>query len=162
MAEGQRAVLKKSSVSFDDYLRSLDVKFEVNVNNVPELARLSQLTEKTNQFNFNKEIFTISSLENFIKQGNLIYSTKVSDKFGNYGTVGLILAEMTGATSRLRNYLMSCRVLGRSVEQNFFQYVLKDLEKKGRPVKEVLFKNTPKNTPAKEFYLKYIQHEFSQ
>ena len=151
-AEQKRNDVKASVGSFEDYVKSLEIKMDVAVNNANELPRLSQLTEKTNQFNFNKEIFTIPQLEKFIAEGNQVYSLKVSDKFGDYGLVGLILMEVKGTKAVMRNFLMSCRALGRLIENDFYNHVKADLAQRGAEISGVLFKETAKNAPAKTFY----------
>jgi FkbH-like protein len=154
IAEKERKELQINSISFDRYLKSLEIKLEISVNNLNDLVRLSQLTEKTNQFNFNKEHFSVKQLEEFIKDNNLIYSLKVSDKFSDYGTVGLILIEVKGEKAVLRNYLMSCRALGRNIENDFFQNVKILLKDKKIEIDSIIFNESSKNEPAKQFYQK--------
>jgi FkbH-like protein len=152
IAEYQRKETVNSFENFDDFLVSLHIKMDVKKNDVSDLVRLSQMTEKTNQFNFNKMAYTAQQLEQFIKSGNLIFSIKVSDKFGDYGTVGLILLEkITENEVRLNNYLMSCRALGKKIEWQFFEYIINYLQKNNMNIVEILFKETGKNIPAKEF-----------
>lgn len=151
LAEQKRNDIKSSVHSFEEYIASLGIKSDITVNNMTDLPRLSQLTEKTNQFNFNKEALSIAALEKFITDGNLVYGLRVSDKFGDYGLVGLILVELDGSAGTMRNFLMSCRALGRLIENEFFEYVTNDLAGKGVNLKEILFKATAKNQPARLF-----------
>jgi FkbH-like protein len=161
-AEQQRINIKASVQSFEEYLESLAIKLDITVNNESDLGRLSQLTEKTNQFNFNKEPYSVSGLKNFLSANNLVYGIRVSDKFGDYGLVGLILIKVLDKQAILQNFLLSCRALGRLIEDNFFSYVLNDLEKKGIKLHEIVFKESPKNAPAKSFFdkLKKVQETF--
>ena len=139
--------------SFEDYITSLNIKLDILINNDNSLERLSQLTEKTNQFNFNKKPFTIDQLKQFINDGNIIYELKVSDKFGDYGIVGLILIEVKNNKKAVMiNYLMSCRALGRNIENDFYKYMLNDIKNKGLELSGILFAETDKNIPAKTFY----------
>ncbi len=151
IAEQQRNSIKASVQSFDEYIKSLGIKMDITVNNTADFARLSQLTEKTNQFNFNKEPFSIIDLENFIAGKNLIYGLRVSDKFGDYGLVGLILIEFFEDQPIVRNFLLSCRALGRQIEDDFFKYVKNELYNKGFPLREIRFRETLKNAPARMF-----------
>ena len=151
LAEQKRNDAKSSFHSFEEYIASLGIKSGITINNLTDLPRLSQLTEKTNQFNFNKESLSIAALEKLIADGNLVYGLRVSDKFGDYGLVGLILVELDGNTGIMRNFLMSCRALGRLIENEFFDYVTNDLEGRGVQLKEILFKPTAKNEPARQF-----------
>ena len=151
LAEQKRNEAKSNVHSFEEYVASLGIKSDITVNNENDLPRLSQLTEKTNQFNFNKEPFSVVELEKFIASGSLIFGLRVSDKFGDYGLVGLILVEVNGRTAIMRNFLMSCRALGRLIENDFFDYVLADLGKRGVELSEIRFKETAKNKPARLF-----------
>lgn len=151
LAEQKRNDIKSSVHSFEEYIASLEIKSDISVNNRTDLPRLSQLTEKTNQFNFNKEALSIAALEKFVADGNLVYGLRVSDKFGDYGLVGMIQVELDGNAGIMRNFLMSCRALGRLIENEFFDYVTNDLAGKGVNLKEILFKATAKNQPARLF-----------
>jgi FkbH-like protein len=153
-AEQKRNEVKVTVQSFEEYIKGLAIKQEVTINNLGDFPRLSQLTEKTNQFNFNKEPFSIAGLEGFMNDKNLIYGLRVSDKFGDYGLVGLMLIEIQGLQATLRNFLLSCRALGRLIEDHFFDFVLNDLTKNGIELQEIIFKETTKNAPAKSFLTK--------
>jgi len=152
IAEQQRNNAKESVHSFEEYVESLAIKLDISINNPGDTARLSQLTEKTNQFNFNKEAFSIPQVEKFVSDGNLVFGLRVSDKFGDYGLVGLILVEIKEKQGIMRNFLMSCRALGRLIENDFFNYVMADLSKRGVELSEIRFKETAKNIPAKMFF----------
>jgi FkbH-like protein len=152
IAEQQRNNVKESVGSFEEYVESLGIKLDISINNTSDLPRLSQLTEKTNQFNFNKEAFSIAQIEKFIADGNLVFGLRVADKFGDYGLVGLILIEIRGKEATQRNFLMSCRALGRLIEHDFFNYVVKNLQERGVELSEICFKETAKNAPAKTFF----------
>lgn len=151
LAEQQRNNARERVHSFEEYVASLEIRYDITVNNIADLPRLSQLTEKTNQFNFNKEPFTVTQLEQFIAEGHLVYGLRVADKFGDYGLVGLILVEIGEEKAVMRNFLMSCRALGRMIEDDFFEHVSTNLRERGRGLQEIIFKETPKNKPARLF-----------
>lgn len=152
IAEQKRNSLKTKLNSFDEYIKTLEIKLDIFLNNKNELTRLSQMTEKTNQFNFNKEYFTVNQLEKFKNDKNLIYGLKVTDKFSDYGTVGLMLIKVHKNNAILYNYLLSCRALGRNIEYDFFQSVMEELKKNKIKLTSIVFKETSKNVPAKKFY----------
>ncbi len=152
-SEGLRENEKEQAASFEEYIKKLNIKIDVLINNEINLERLSQLTEKTNQFNFNKKMFTVSQLKQFINAGNLVYELKVSDKFGDYGIVGLILIEMKGNNDAvLMNYIISCRALGRNIEHQFFDFVLNDLQQRKIKLTEIGFVENERNIPARLFF----------
>jgi len=150
--EVQRTRLKKNLPSFRDYVATLDIKLDVQTNCDAHLRRVAQLSEKTNQFNFNKKPFSVYDLQNLIRENGLVYSLSVRDKFGNYGVVGAAFARLKGVDATLLNFLLSCRVLGRDVEKDFYRKIVEDLEKRGLNLVQVRFRATDRNVPAQAFY----------
>jgi FkbH-like protein len=149
--EFARAQEMSASSSIEEYIKNMEIKLDIRKNDFDDFVRLAQMTEKTNQFNFNKRIYSVNDLSTFVDSGKgVIYSLKVSDKHGDYGTVGLILIEFEGEHTQVENFLMSCRVLGRRIENDFYNYVVHDL--KDRKVNRIRFVKTSKNRPAEEFY----------
>ena len=137
--------------SIDDYIESLEIKMDIRLNDFDDFDRLSQLTEKTNQFNFNKSPYTKNELIEWTNKGNDVYSLKVNDKFGDYGTVGLIMIKKMNEMITVENFLLSCRVLGKKIENKFFNSVIDCYKLKGINLKEILVKVTEKNVPARTF-----------
>lgn len=152
LTEQRRNRIMRESESLDDYVKSLEVCLDMSINNKQLFPRFSQLTEKTNQFNFNQEYFSVIQLEQFISAENLIFGLNVVDRFGDYGTVGLILLEVNQKKAMLRNYLLSCRVLGRNIEQTFFNLFMDYLSDNKLVLSTIIFKETAKNKPAETFY----------
>jgi FkbH-like protein len=141
--------------SMDNYIASLNLNFDIREDDLGDKSRLSQMTEKTNQFNFNKHAFTESQIEKWVEQGNAIFSLKLSDKFGDYGTVGLIMLEKKGRyLYDISNYLLSCRALGKGVEDVFFQSVIQTVRDRSWKIANIHFNKTDKNVPAENFYKK--------
>jgi FkbH-like protein len=156
-SEVARKSASASAMSFEEYVQKFGVKMTLAFNNPSEFSRYAQMTEKTNQFNFNKEIFTVLQLESFVQAGHKVVGLSVSDKFGDYGIVGLILIEIEHNQATLRNYLMSCRALGRDIENKFFDEVKNHLSSENITLKNFMFKETDKNKPAQDFYRKLKQ-----
>ena len=150
--EQKRLEFKDEFSSFNEYIKSLEIKNVISINELENMTRLAQLTEKTNQFNFNKEVFSAKNLEDYISSGNIVFSIKSNDKFGDYGIIGLILVDVINQNATIRNYLLSCRALGRNIEYEFWNYVLNYLTEKNLNLGKILFVNTPKNKPALDFY----------
>ena len=157
--EQRRTRLRKSMPSLQNYLATLDIKLDLQVNREAHLRRVAQLSEKTNQFNFNKKPFSVRDLQNFIRQGGLVYSLSVRDKFGTYGVVGAAFVRVAGVDVTLLNFLLSCRALGRTIENDFYRMVLRDLEQRALNLVEVRFCASERNAPAREFYEKYCLQE---
>lgn len=152
--EENRRQLESQISNFEEYLATLKIEIEVLVNDTENVDRISQLTEKTNQFNFNKEPMDVNSMLHFMKQ-HRVYSLSVRDKFGDYGIVGLILCEINTNKCTMKNFLMSCRALGKNIEDQFYNYVVNDLKKHSIDLNEIKFVKTEKNVPALNFINKY-------
>ncbi len=140
------------------YIASLELKPIFKLNDLDNIERLSQLTEKTNQFNFNKVVFSVAQLKKWIEDGNFIISCNLSDKFGDYGIIGLMLVERKEEGAILENFLMSCRALGRGVEDTFWKFLIDTIQNEKRELKTIKLVNTPKNQPALEFYNTHINN----
>ena len=100
-----------SGGGFGDFIRSLELRVDVAPLDRADLARVLQLTQKTNQFNF-----TTLRLDSLPAEFD-VETTRVSDRYGDYGLVGATMSRAAGSdTLVLENLLMSCRSLGRGVE----------------------------------------------
>ena len=96
---------------------------KANENN---FARISQLTQKTNQFNMTTKRYTEQEVRNMASNSDyLICGGKVEDRFGNYGIVAVAILKKTDAKNyEIDTFLMSCRVIGRKIEDYFLHSVL--------------------------------------
>ena len=151
--ENQRIKLKKKN-SFKDYLKSLGLELYFGKAKFFELERIAQLTQKTNQFNLSLERQTLDNVKKIIKSKNReIFAFSLKDKFGEYGTVGLaniLYSEKQKVV--IENFLMSCRVMGRHVEQTFLAELLKIFRKNKIKIVEAQYIKGPKNQLVKNFY----------
>jgi FkbH-like protein len=154
ITEAKRKGLEESSLNFSDYIKSLEIVIKIDENLETDLLRVSQLTEKTNQFNFNKKFYSTEELRVKLLEGQFkCFTLRVSDKFGDYGLVGVILVEIINHKVVLENYILSCRILGRRIEFDFLDHVkfrISDIYK--RSIDEIRFTKTPRNIPAQNFF----------
>lgn len=137
----------------ENYLRSLGMKMKVSLDREEHLTRLSQLTQKTNQFNLTTRRYDEHQMQDFIRgDGWLVADFSLADIFGDSGIVGLAIFALRGADrAELDTFLMSCRVIGREAEGAFLHTLLRILADKG--IKELIadFLPTAKNVLAKDF-----------
>jgi FkbH-like protein len=117
-AEGRRREVQ-ASLSREEFLLSLDLEVSIFVAREPQLTRVGQLVNKTNQFNLTTVRRTRDELANLLlRPGWRVLAMDVTDRFGEYGLVGVaILRDQGDGTWVIDTLLMSCRVLGRGVEQ---------------------------------------------
>jgi FkbH-like protein len=144
----------KKHKNFDDYIKELNLTISLTKNDVLNFSRLSQLTSKTNQFNFNKVVFTENQLKDWINNDNGVFSISLKDKFGDYGLIGLMLLEKVNNKFIVENFLMSCRALGKKVENKFFNEVILVLGKS--KLDEIKLKKTSRNMPS-QYFAQYLK-----
>ena len=142
-----------------DYLSRLQMKMRIGVDPLPHLARLSQLTKKTNQFNLTTRRYDEQQVRGFMDDANtLVLDFSLADTFGDSGIVGLAIWRQQGTRAELDTFLMSCRVIGRLAETAFLEAGLRLLA--ARHVTELVadFLPTAKNDLVREFL---PQHRFT-
>jgi FkbH-like protein len=158
--ERKRKEIQASASSPEEYIARLGVEIDVSRNNRALLPRLAQLTQKTNQFNLTTYRSTEQELGEWIDDGAVAYAGDVRDKFGGYGVTIMAVVrpeKVSGKnkkgpkTAELAIFLMSCRIMGRQVEQRFFRTMLADLKKRGFTKLTARFIPSKKNMPAKDF-----------
>ena len=112
-----REQVRESVTNFGDFLAGLGLEISVAPMQPDHLARVSQLTFRTNQFNCTTIRRTEGELRELLTTGQLsCHVTHVKDRFGDYGLVGVTLHEISGDSLIVDSFMMSCRVLGRGVE----------------------------------------------
>ncbi len=117
--EHAREAARQSASSLDEYYRSLEMTAEVGRIDEISATRIAQLTQKTNQFNLTARRYTAEELVHLARQSGVeILSIRVRDRFGDAGLVGVAIL-VPGAhadEAEINTFLLSCRVLGRRVE----------------------------------------------
>ena len=126
--EAKRVELSKSITNMDDYLVSLDMTAKIGSFKDIDIERIAQLTQRSNQFNLRTIRYTNIEIESIMANPNfLTVSVEVGDKFGNYGLIGVVIIEMIGTNAKIDTWIMSCRVLKRTVEHTVMNYVVESL-----------------------------------
>ena len=145
--------VSSSGVGVDEYLTSLKMKMEVNFNNAAHLARLSQLTQKTNQFNLTTRRYSEHQMQEFILDRDcLVADFSLADVFGHSGIAGLAIVRFSDKRqAELDTFLMSCRVIGREAESAFLHCLLRHLAEQGLTTVLADHLPTAKNELVKNF-----------
>lgn len=142
-----REKLKQNCSSYDEYIKSLDSKVDIRKISPTEYSRVAELTQRTNKCTNGKR-YTVSEIKERMTVLDVnFYSVSLSDRFSDLGIVGAIEIEK----NTLKLFSLSCRALGRNVENEMINYISNryDLE-------NVAFKLTEKN----ESLLKLMQQAF--
>jgi FkbH-like protein len=149
----KRTELEQSATSIEDFLRTLDLKVKIQPVNDFDTPRVVQLIGKTNQFNLTTRRYTDAEVKKFRDDKDaIVYSMAVTDKFGDEGVVGVAIVKMKDDDWWIDSFLMSCRVIGRSVETALLARIVVDARaaKAKRIIGEYI--PTKKNPPAADLF----------
>lgn len=151
--EAKRVVLKKTYTSETEYLSSLDMTSEVKVFDKYSIPRITQLNQRSNQFNLRtiryskNEIINISSANEYIT-----LSFDLNDKYGYYGLISAVILKKIDDYLFIDTWIMSCRVLKRSMEEFALNKIV-DVAKQNGFIKIVgEYIPTSKNIIVKDHY----------
>ncbi len=155
-AEVGRESMKNSFNDFNDYLKSLDMVATVHKFSEFEIPRLSQLTQRSNQFNLRTIRYTEAEIEAISNDNNYItLSFSLKDKFGDYGLISLVIMKKIDANSLfIDSWLMSCRVLKRGMEEFIINSVVEKAKENGFSKVIGEYIKTPKNSMVEHMYSK--------
>jgi len=154
VSERQRRQARQSVGSLDDWLATLEVEIAAERLSEANLARAAQLLNKTNQMNLATRRMTESELRDWAAEpGRGTWTFKVKDKFGDLGLTGLLSLELDEASgaARVADFLLSCRVMGRKVEETMLAVAVGRARQCGAERLEAVFQPTEKNKPCLDF-----------
>jgi FkbH-like protein len=148
---GRRALLKRSQ-SLEDFYLSLDMKATVASPTKSTLPRIHQLIMKTNQFNLTLKRYTEPEIAEILRSDRFaVWTLSLSDRLGESGLVGLAILYKSGSNWEMRNFLLSCRVIGRTVEYGFMRFIAEDARASGARSIQASFVQGPRNQVAADF-----------
>jgi FkbH-like protein len=149
-----RSDFEKKYTNKNKFIKDLEISIDIKPISEINIYRISQLTQKTNQFNCTTVRYDENQINEIIKNGGFIYCLYVKDKFGDYGLTGACIIKQNHDNSLyIDTFLLSCRVLGKDIEKVFINSVLKihQTHKKSNKIFAEYIK-TPKNSQVEEFY----------
>lgn len=149
----QRAALQQATTSLEEFYRSLAQEVEVLPASPATIARIAQLTQKTNQFNLTTRRYSeqqIAALAQDVR--HRVYAARVRDRFGDHGLVGVAIIAQQPRSWLIDTFLLSCRVIGRTVETACLAFLIEQARAAGIDMLRGEFIATHKNAPAKEFF----------
>jgi FkbH-like protein len=156
--ERARAQAAQNFQSKEDFFRFLEQEAIIEPLTPETLARIAQLTQKTNQFNVTTRRYGEAEVETLAaRPGNNVLSIRVRDRFGDHGLVGVAITRDQAADCEIDTFLLSCRVIGRSVETALLAHLAEGAASRGCKRLTGWFLPTKKNAPAQDFYM---QHGF--
>ncbi len=154
--EFKRQELRTQTLSFADFIGSLDVDIQIQPLSAVDLKRASQLTLRTNQFNFTTRRRDEGELQRLVDAGSHdVRTVRVKDRFGDYGLVGLLIAEHQPDAVVADTFLLSCRVLGRGVEHRMAAELGRLALAHGVDAVRLRVDPTKRNAPARAFLMSF-------
>ncbi len=146
----RRDQLESSTADIGAFLATLELAIAVAPPTEADWARVSQLTQRTNQFNFTTRRRSEAELR-ALGGDATVQAVRVSDRFGDYGLVGVVVATASADAIEVDTLLLSCRVLGRGVEHEMLARLGRLALERGKPLVRLRLVRTPKNEPALAF-----------
>jgi FkbH-like protein len=148
--------LSERAGSVEEYLAELDTTVQVGVVDDTSLERVAQLVNKTNQFNLTSRRYTESELAERMKRPSAWFRWfRVRDRFADHGLTGVVLADLEDDSFRVDLWLMSCRVIGRGIEDLMFNSFLDAAKNAGTRKISARYVPTAKNALVSQLLPKY-------
>lgn len=153
VAETQRDALREKTPSAEDFYRSLSLQLKLFLARPAHTERLHQLILKTNQFNLTTQRLSADEYHELLEQQDtLVIGMRVADTFGDSGITGLAIVTGVGTdTWTVDNFLLSCRVIGRTVENAFVAWLVERAKAAAADLVRFRFKSSTRNQVAREF-----------
>jgi FkbH-like protein len=139
------------SLDLDTFLVNLKIECTTHVDPVEQINRIAQMTQKTNQFNLTTRRYQIPEIQRFLDSPEYsVLLLEYKDRFGSEGSVGLAILNFR--ESRIDTFLMSCRVIGRKVEDRILAKAYELFRERG--INRIMgeFLPTCKNQQVANFY----------
>ena len=151
--EVSRKRLQVSATSLEEYLARLELVAEISVPDDMAIPRVSQLTQKTNQFNLTTRRYSEGEIRAFVASPDAdVFHLKLRDRVGDLGLVGVAIVRYLGARAEIDSFLMSCRAIGRGAEDALLAYLLNVAKARGCAHIAGVHITTKKNGMTADFY----------
>jgi len=163
-AKAKRNSLEKKSINLEDFLISLEMSCIVEELNELNVERAYQLIQRSNQFNLTTSRFNVKDLlekDQSLRNDYFCRVYRLNDKFGDSGIISVVILRKEQSTLMIEEFVMSCRVLKRTVEQ----FIINDLVglSLNLSIDALIgkYRETTKNSLVSELYLenKFINHK---
>jgi amino acid adenylation domain-containing protein/FkbH-like protein len=146
----EREQLRFESLSLADFVASLELNVVIGKMTPDHLPRVSQLTQRTNQFNFTTFRRTEAEIQALAATKEVL-TVRVNDRFGDYGLTGVLIYSQRASALDVDTFLLSCRVLGRGVEHRMLARLGEIAQERRLNWVDVHFNTSKRNQPALDF-----------
>lgn len=156
LANVKRNELKEESIDINSFIKDLEIKLIIKLAEESHIQRISQMTQKTNQFNMTTKRYSEQEITRMLKEtSTLVYVCRIIDKYGDNGIASLCILKINDKDAYIDSFLMSCRVMERLIEYDFMRFIENNLYNMGIINLYGEYIPTIKNIPASNFYLSY-------
>jgi FkbH-like protein len=148
--ESSRQALRDELEDFSIFVERLGLELEIALLTDDTVERSVQLSRRTNQFNLRPGTLDAHALRAFAERTDAeVWTLSVRDRFGDYGQVGVIGLTYDAHTIEVQFWMLSCRVLGRGVEERMLRWLAERTERLERAELRLIAEHTPRNVPAR-------------
>ncbi|MGI5208567.1 SDR family NAD(P)-dependent oxidoreductase [Spirillospora sp. CA-108201] len=138
----------RAGTSFAEFLDRLELEVDVEPLSEATTERSVQLSRRTNQFNLRPAVLDPAALDR-ARRGGEVWTVSARDRFGDYGQVGVLAIRPDGGALEVAAWMLSCRVLGRGVEERLLRWLADRAEALGCGAVRLVAEHTPRNAPAR-------------
>jgi FkbH-like protein len=158
-AEKHRKEDMINAPSVEYFLEKMEMTMDIHFMKAEEEKRVTQLTNKTNQFNVTTKRYSEQEINALsVGEDSDVLAIHMADKYGDQGLSAVVILKYTDKTAKIDTFLMSCRVMGRYAENEIMAQVKRLLERKGIETVEAVYVRTAKNAPVSELFDKLGFH----
>jgi FkbH-like protein len=153
--EQRRHEAREQTTSAEEYLATLDVHVSMLEPTPAHLPRLAQLVAKTNQLNLNCRRRSQAELSELCADRQyFVRLASATDRFGDYGVVGALIAKVNADGADVDTFLLSCRALGRGIEEAMIATLFEEVAQPGNGSSQAFatLEECPRNEPARNFF----------
>lgn len=162
--EAERRQEQSSYATLEEFLNSLDMRMTVEPWDDFHLPRVAQLIQRSNQFNLTTRRLSEAQCTEFMQDttGCWPIYAKLTDRLGDHGLISVVTCEISGSDLAIRDWLMSCRVLARTVEQFLMVHVFDRARQLGLCRVTGEYVPTAKNAMVRDFFAQFGFQKLSE
>ncbi|WP_406491173.1 SDR family NAD(P)-dependent oxidoreductase [Streptomyces sp. NBC_01604] len=138
----------REQAGFEEFLARLELEVDIRALSEADAQRAEQLVRRTNQFTLRARSADGGDLARWREHGE-VWTAAARDRFGDYGQIGLLAVRADGDRLDVLAWLMSCRALGRGVEERLLQWLADRAEQLGCTKIRLTAERTARNVPAR-------------
>lgn len=162
--EEERRQEQSSYANLEEFLSSLDMRITIGSWDDFHLPRIAQLIQRSNQFNLTTRRLSEAQCRAIMQDttGWLPIYAQLSDRLGDHGLISIVTCEISGSDLAIRDWLMSCRVLARTVEQFLMAHVFRSARRLGLSRVTGEYVPTDKNALVRDFFTQFGFQKLSE